>query len=467
MADSGQEQRAILWSQAARLVGVPSVEAVDAASDAAATFRDLADAPQAQGFLSTLASRLKQHFDNSDAHQPDWFHRGRQFNDLLTPWAGNLDRDTGLAIAPLVSVWALDPDCTDIAVPGLDLLFDHSKPAWDEAIGTLLQNDVAAFPPQDLFVRRRARPVAPGRARCKAHSTARRDHPADPARRRCFGELPRARHIDPARSMVGAAMARPPRTSVHKHPEHVSERRIPRRLLPERRPPFRRRPRRSGVSTHHAVVRQRGRQAGRLRRPARRHRRTLAGHRCAVGDYNPDDLVERACQFIEQHPDRADLGDVLASLIRLSEGGVTSETVDSRIASVMPMVWRVDHRRLAENARYATKVLQPSHTADILNGGQPPETSQQELTSFLKQVVAAYDADECFDVLEAIVEQPPSELFDTPDGALGQWLALAGDRSDAIARRGVGRRLPQRRATPTRCCEGRRRILGRRRHAGR
>lgn len=154
-----------------------------------------------------------------------------------------------------------------------------------------------------------------------------------------------------------------------------------------------------------------------------------------TGDYKPDALAEVACQFIEQHWHRADLGGVLASLMSLSEGGITSDTLDSRIASVMPIVWRVDHQRLTENARYVTKVLGPSHTADILNGDQPPDMSQEDFASFLKQVVAAYDADACFDVLKAILVPQPSTLFDTLDGALGQWLDAVGNTSDVIARR--------------------------------
>lgn len=156
-----------------------------------------------------------------------------------------------------------------------------------------------------------------------------------------------------------------------------------------------------------------------------------------IGDYAPDTLAEGACQFIEEQPDREDLGDVLGSLMRLSERGLTTDTTDSRIGSVMPIVWRVSYRCLTDNVGYVSKVLEPSYTADILNGDQPHDLNQEDLAAFLKRVVAEYDADDCFNVLEATLGQQPSTLFDTPDGALGQWFTAAGDKGDIIARRGA------------------------------
>ena len=438
MANSGQEQRAILWTQLSRLVSVPCVEAIDAASAAASAYRDLADAAQARAFVSALASRLIQHFEDPDAHAPDWFQRGRQFNDLLTPWAGHLDDATGLAVAPLVSAWALNPDCANIALPAFDLLLNHGKPAWDEAIGTLLQNDVEVIPPRTCsYVGRHApsllgvhTPTLIERLDAVIH----RDPPEEDAS---------ANYHECVRSIPREAWSQPPWSdhlerlfvqtqNMYANPAYLAaffpsvvhlfdaapEGRVAQLIAPLFA---------NAANAPDAYV---------ILHAA------IAGHwptnDAPIGDYSPDAVAERACQFIQQHPNQTDLGDVLASLISLAERGLTSDTVDSGVASAMPIIWRVDHRRLTENARYVTKVLQPSHTADILNGDQPPDVRQEDLVAFLKQVAAAYDVDACFDVLQAILGQQPSTLFDTPDGAVAAWLAAAGDRSDAIARRALG-----------------------------
>ena len=434
MADSGQEQRAILWPLLTRLASVPSVQAVDAASVTAATCRDLASAPQARDFLSALASRLIQHFDNPDDHEPDWFQRGRQFNDLLTFWASHLDDATGLSIMPLASAWALNPNCTEIAVPSLDLLLDHGKDAWDEALVAMLHNDLAVVPRRICsYVGEHAPSLPDGRSATLIQwldATIQQNQPeqdASASYREVVASVPRETWSQPPWHdhlerlfMQTQGMYQNPAYLAAFLPSvvHLFDAAPEGRTAQLIAPLF---ANAAGTPDAYVVL-----HAG------------FAGHwpttGARIGDYSPDALAEGACQFIEQHRNRADLGDVLASLTSLSEAGVTSDTTDSRIASVMPIIWRVDHRRLTEDARYVTKALQPSHTADILNGDQPSDVSQEDMAAFLQQVAARYDAEACFDVFKAILGQQPSTLFDTPDGAVSQWLAAVGDRSDDIAR---------------------------------
>ena len=435
MAGSGQEQRANLWSQSTRLAGVPSAQAVDAASDTAATYHDLADAPQGRVFLSALASRLLQHFQHPAAHEPDWLQRGRQFNDLLTSWADYLDNETALAIVPLVSAWALRPDSTDLAVPGLELLRNRAKPAWDESMGTLLENDVAAVPATTCSYVGQHVPLLPDEhtrtliglldALVQQHSP---EQDASANYHAYVTSIPREAwsasrwlgHLEHLFEQTQNMYSNPAYlAALFPSVVHLFD------CAPESRaaqliaPLFA-----NATGAPDAYVALHAAIAGRW---------PTTG--APIGDYAPDTLAEGACQFIAQQHNRADLGDVLASLISLSERGVVSDTTDIRIASIAPIVWHVDHRRVTDNARYLTKVLEPSHTGDILNGDQPPDVSREDLTAFLRQVVAAYDADACFDVLSAILGQPPSALFDTPDGAVDQWLTAAGDMGDVIARR--------------------------------
>ena len=437
MADSGQEQRAILWSQLARLASVASVEAVDVASATAETCRDLADAPQARDFLFALASRLNQFFEDADSLEPNWLQRGVRFNDLLTHWADHLDAETARAIMPLVSAWALNPGCTDIAVSGLDFLFSHAKSTWDESIGTLLQNDVAVVPPNTCSYVGQHTPSLPdehaGSLIQRLDAIVHREPPEEDAAanyREYVRSIPRQAWSSPTwRDHLERLFVQT--QNMYPNPAYLAA------FFP------------SVVHLFDAAPEGRAAQliaplfadaAGTPDAYVVLHA-AITGHwpttDAPIGDYSPDALAEQACQFIQQHPNRPDLGDVLASLISLSERGVTADTVDHRIASVVPIIWRVDRRRLAENTRYVTKVLEPSHTADILTGDQPPDLSQEDLAAFLEQVVAAYDADACFAVLRAILGQQPSTLFDAPDGAVGQWLAAAADMSDPIARRAL------------------------------
>ena len=166
-------------------------------------------------------------------------------------------------------------------------------------------------------------------------------------------------------------------------------------------------------------------------------------HRAATtddqfGDYQPDTVVERACQFIEGHPNRVDTGDILSSLIDLSERRVGSDASDKRIASVMPIVWTVAHRHLIAKVHCVSHALEPSQTAEILISDQPAGLRRDELVALLNLIVDGYDTDAHDDVLTAILGQQPSTLFDTPDGALGEWLAATGDMSDVIAGRALG-----------------------------
>ena len=438
LAEKGQEERAILWSQLGRLVSVPSIEASDTAWETAAKHRDLADAAQARDFLAAFAARLLEHFEDPDALEPDWSERARQFNDLLTQWGAPLDDETGIAIQPLISAWALSDEGAYLSVPGLDLLLKQSEPAWDQSIGALLQSDVAEIPSKTCcYVGQHAPSLTDEHAATligQLDAIINQDPPEQGAA---------ANYHEYVRSIPREEWSAPPWSD---HLERLFARtenmygnsRFLEAIFPS--------------VVHLFKVAPEGRTAQLItplfNNAANTRDAYIALHASVsgewpvadrqIGDYAPDAIVERACQFIEQYPGRAQLGDVLGSLIDLSERRVASDAVDSRIASVMPIVWRVAHRRLTANADYVSKALDPSQTAEILNGDQPPDLSQEDLAALLEPIVDTYDADACFEVLEAILEQQPRPLFDTPDGALGEWLAATGHMSDGIVVRALG-----------------------------
>ena len=438
LAEKGQDERAILWSHLDRLVSVPCIQASDDAWETAARHRDLADAVQARGFLAAFATRLLEHFEDPDANEPDWPERGRRFNDLLTQWGDHLDDETAIAIKPLISTWARSDECADLSTPGLDQLLNQSKPSWDETIGGLIQGSVAALPPETCsYIGQHARSLADTHAARLVHhrdAFINQDPPdqyAAASYHECVVSIPDEAWTDPpwnghlenlfarTENMHGnAPFLEAFFPSVVSLFEVAPEGRTARLITPLFN---------NAASTRHAYIALHASIAGRW-----------PGTDPQIGDYAPDAIVERACQFIEQYPGKSESGEVLGSLMELSERRVASEAVDSRIASVMPIVWRADHRRLTANASYVSKARNPSQTAEILNGDQPPDLSQQDLTALLVLIVDSYDDDACFEVLKAILEQQAKPLFDTPDGALREWLAATGDMSDGIAARALG-----------------------------
>ena len=437
MADNGQEERAILWSQLTPLVSVRSIEASDAASNAATTYRELADATQARKFLSAFAARLIQQFEDAEAPEPDCAERAARFNDLLTHWGDYLDDETAMSIVPLVAAWSLNPEYTHLSVPGLDLLRTQDGPAWHESMETLLQNDVAAFPPETCFyVGRHVLSLAEEHTATliqQLDAIIQRNPPdegASASYHQYVGSIPRqAWSSSPWRDHLERLFAHA--ESMYANPSFLEA------LFPSVIHLFDAAPdgRTAQLITHLFNNAPSVPDAYIVLHTA------IAGHwpdtDAQVGDYAPHALAERACLFIEQQPNRADLGNVLASLRDLSERHVASDTMDNRVASVTPIVWRVAHRPVIENAHYVSKVLEPAHTAELLNGDQPPDLTQEDLATLLRQVVATYDVDACFDVLQAILGQHPYTLFDSPDGALSQWFAAAGNMSDVIATRAL------------------------------
>ena len=438
LAEKGQEERAILWSQMARLVGVPSIEASDTACKAAARHRDLADAAQARDFLSAFADSLVEHFEDPDALALDSSERAPQFNALLIQWEGYLDLETGIAIEPLMSGWALSDEFTDLSAPGLNLLLTQSKPAWDKSIGALLQSDVAEMPPKTCFYIGQHAPFLAdehaARLIQQLDAIIQQDPPEQDASanyheyvrsipHQAWSTPPWSDHLERLFARINNMYANASfLTAFFPSVIHLFKAAPDERIAGLIAPLF---DNAAGAPDAYVVL-----------------HASIAGHwprtDGQIGDYTPDAIVERACQFIEEHPDSPDMADVLGSLIDLSQRRVASEAIDNRIASVMPIVWRVAHHELTANAQYVSKALEPSQAAEILNGDQPPDLSQEDLAALLEPIINTYDDDACFDVLEAILEQQPRPLFDTPDGALGEWLAATGDMSDGIVARALG-----------------------------
>ena len=438
LADNGQEERAVLWSQLARLVTSDPIEASDTAWRVAAKHNELADASQAREFLSAFAARLIQHLKNTDAFEVEWSGRGAQFNDLLTRWSNYMDDTTAFAIEPLISGWALSQECTEFAVGALKLLLKRNKPAWDKAVAVLLETEMAKMPPKICtYVGQHALSLTDEHASgLIAQMDAIIDQ--DQLEHDASGNYhqyvrfvpietwsvpPWSEHLERLFSRTGDMYADATFiTLLFPSVIHLFAAAPDGRTAMLIEPLFS-----DAADSPDAYV---------------ALHKSIVGHwpmtDDQIGDYHPDTVVDTACQFIEGHTNRGEIGDILRSLIDLSDRCDDSNTSYKRVASVMPIVWRVAHRQVIAKLQHVSKALEPSQTAAILIGDQPVDLDRDELLALLKPIVDAYDADAHYDVLTAIIEQPLRPLFDKPDGAVGEWLTATGDMSDVIAGRALG-----------------------------
>lgn len=438
LAVSGQEQRTILWSQLTRLVTADSIEASDTAWKIAARHCELADASQAREFLSAFAVRLIQHLESADDIEVEWSERGSQFNDLLTRWKNYMDETAALAIEPLISGWALNQECPEFAVRALNLLLEQSKPAWDKSVAALFETEIAKIPPRICtYVGQHVSSLTDNHtssliAQIDAIiNQGQLERDASDNYHQYVRSVPIGTWSVPAwREHLERLFSRT--SDMYADPIFITF------LFPSVIHLFAAAPDgRTAVLIEHLFSNAAGSPDAYLAL-----HKSIVGHwpktDDQVGDYDSDNVVETACQFIERHPDRSEIGDIIASLIDLSARCGVSKASHYRIASVMPIVWRVAHHQLITKSKYVSDTLEPSQIAAILIGDQPDDLRRAELVGLLKPIVYNSDSDAHYDVLTAILEHQPMVLFETPDGALGEWLTAAGEMSDAIARRALG-----------------------------
>ena len=337
-----------------------------------------------------------------------------------------------------MSGWALRQECTELAVRALNLLLKRSKPAWEKSVETLLETEIAKMPPKICaYVGRHASSLTDDHA---SGLIAQMDAVIDQGQLEHDASANYGQYV---RSVPIRTWSAPPwsehlkrlfsRTSdMHADPTFITL------LFP---------------SVIHLFAAAPDGRTAQLIEPLFSNasgspdayfalHKSIVGHWPTtddqVGDYHPDTVVETACQFVERHPDRGEIGDILGSLINLSDRCGASDASYKRIASVMPIVWRVAHRQLIAKSQHVSDAIEPSQTAAILIGDQPADLQRDELLALLKPIVDVSDSDFHYDVLTAILEQQPITLFDTPDGALGEWLTATGEISDIIAGRALG-----------------------------
>ena len=432
LAINGKEDRDTLWTQLARLVSVQSSNAAKTAWNSAAKHCGLADTSQAHEFLNAIAIRLNRDMESPDEWKLEWSDGAKQFNDFLTRWQDNLGVETSSAIESLISSWARDERCVAYAIRALNVLHEKDKPTWEKSVTTILQTELADLPLKTCaYIGEHALSLTDEMSTNligQMDALITQDQPdvsivtnyhqyVQSIPSGIWSSSPWGEHLDRLFSRTN---------QMHANPVFLTL------LLPSVVKLFTVAPNGRTATLISPLFEN---AAGAPAAYVALHKSILSfwpKTNDQIGDYKPDALAERACQFIEANPNDAGIGDILCSLIELSEGHISSDALNKRIASIMPIVWITAADKLIANKIYVSGALEPSQTATILTSDQPSELEKEEFVDLLENVVSAQNFDTNYDVLKAILAHPEKSFFENPDGALSIWIAALGVMSDAI-----------------------------------
>ncbi|MEQ5775999.1 hypothetical protein J4E05_10745 [Thalassospira sp. NFXS8] len=432
LSENGQEDRLIMWEQLTRLISVQPAIAVEEAWKVAEKYRELASDAQARDFLSAFAGRLKKELDDDKSWPLNWKVGANVFNDSFTQWRTEIDSETGAAIEPLITAWAVTEECEEYAIRALNLLRDSVKQAWDTAITNIIQGNwkdtpikvcahvgrEAAFfegshatslvAQMDTLINQ----PLPDHAVSERYYQFARSIPI-----KTWGELPWSDHLR--------------RLFIRLRDMHADTNFLT-RIYPSAMALF---SASSKGQTAKLLLPLFENAAGAPEAFIALHR-LMAGHWPIVdehcGNYNPDNIVERSCKFIENNSGNQGIGDVLCSMISLSENGIASASTEKQIASVIPKVWIVSPDSIFDKSPYVGKILEPNHVATILAGNYHADLTIDQLRALLKSVVSANNSEANYKVLKGVLSSQPKSLFGQPDGAVVTWLDCIDDHLVAI-----------------------------------
>ena len=433
LAENGQDDRNIMWEQLTRLTKVQPEIAVEKAWKQAEKHRNLASEAQGKEFLSALAQRLKKDMDESEGWSLDWTAGANVFNDCFSYWRTKIDTDTGSAIEPLITAWATTENCEDHAIRALNLLRDNVKPAWDTSLAEIIQYDWKSVPIEvfaylgqqakmftkdntsnlvtqmDTFINQQN----PDAEFSKRYQALICSVPID-----ALKQSPWSDHIERLFNRIA---------EMHTDANFLKQ------LYPTAMRLFDSAPEGRTASLIESLFQN---ATGTPEAFIILHN-LMAGSWPVVnehfGNYNPNDIVERACSFIENNHKTQGIGDILRSLLNLSENGIANEAAEKRVASVIPTVWSVSPSIILDNSSYIGKILDRDQISTILTGDQHTDVTIDEFQLLLKSVASTHSYEANYDVLKGVLSSQPKSMFERPDCAVKLWLENTGNQLFSIA----------------------------------
>lgn len=431
-AKLGEEEREVLWDQLTRLVAVRPQAAAEAAWRDAARFSKLAGPEERRKFLVAFSGRLCDEIEYGDCPL-DGAQGAVNFNDLAAEWRVDIDPKTATALEKLILLWSEDASREQFARRAMDVLEDQAQETWNRIVAGLSQMELSERPlgVSGYLGSKFGAIDEAGKNQVVAQMNALIDtNGAD--EKSVYGyhtlvkSMPNAGWSEaPLRDHLVRLLDRI--NAMHSDPVYLS------RLLPIAADVFRFAP--DGKVGQVLIPL--------LANAAATPNAYVVVHRCMklawpelsqkIGDYRPDDIVMRACQFIQDNPGNPDIGYVYESVCGLAEQQLSGAASSQRIADITPIVWRMAPRQVSALANFVATILKPTSVAEVLTETQSSNLDRGDLSTLLAAASQAFNGDKRHAAARLVLDSAPVPLFERPDGAFECWiLAVAKDDSGFV-----------------------------------
>lgn len=422
-AKLGQEERDVLWSQLTRLVGVQSQSATEVAWATAAKYSNLAVPDKRRAFLIAFANRLCKEIEDGETWPLNAVEGATRFNDLAAEWRADIDVTTAVSLEKLLRQWATENSREQFAVRALDLLKEQAKESWDRIIAELIQQEFSTRPKgiSNYLGRNFGAIDKAGKNQlvAKMDEIINTSAPVGEAVEGYSGlvkivpdiawsEAPLREHLVRLLDQVSA---------MHSNPVYLNQ------ILP--------------ISVGLFKFSASGKVAQilipLLANAAGTPKAYVEVHRCMngawpelqaqIGDYKPDDIVARACQFIREQAGNKEIGDVFTSVCDIALRGLSGTGSNLEIADVTPIVWSAVPNRVSALSDFVATILTPADVAKILVETQSQDLQVGDLSSLLATIAKIFDEDERRETSKILLSVSPVPLFGKPDGAFEFWIS--------------------------------------------
>lgn len=425
----GEDERDVLWSQLARLVGVQPQAAAEAACGDAARYSRLAAPGKRRAFLIAFAARLCKEIEDGENWPLDGAQGATRFNDLGAEWRADIDAKTATELEKLVLLWAKDASREQFALRTLDVLKGQEKDSWDRIISALSQLELSArlegvssylgssfgaierAGQNQLVAKMDALINTNGsdKTSVEGYDTLVKSMPEA-----AWSEAPLKDHLVRLLNRINA---------MHNNPIYLSQ------LLPIAAGIFKFTvDGKVGQSLTQLLVNA----VGTPNAYIAVHRSLKGGwpeRSENIGNYRPEDIITRACQFIREQPGNAGVGDVYESVCDIAQRGLSGAESNQGIADITPIVWRMAPGIVTALSGFVASMLTPANVAEILTGAQAQNLESGDLSGFLAAISNAFDKDKRHDAAKRVLASAPVLLLERPDGAF-EWWVSAGTKCD-------------------------------------
>ena len=432
LAVLGQEERSVLWQLLTRLISVKGRDATALAWRAAGVHKDLATPTQAMEFLAAFSARLQKDLSEGGDWPVEWPVGGDQFVDLLNNWREHLTQASAGPLLPIMTNWAGVEACEELSIKCLDILRDRSEPAWTEAIETILAGGLGEMREKTgRYLGSMLGDMSEANAATfKGHldSVINSDAPeaglAATYRAVLAAAPPASWETQPWSDHLQTAVNRFGR--MHSTPDFVEQ------ILPAIAAliPYMAEGSAAGfISSLFANA------AGQPDAYIKAHQAFHGGWPKTsdhIGDYQPDQIVSRACQFIRENAVNPGIGAVFLSLTELAEQDLITADTYNQIGSIVPLVWRTAPDALIAKDMFVATVTKPEVAAQLALGVQPPSVDGAALASLLEVISDTFDDQTRLMTAQAILDAQPVALVEEPDGALASWFTAMGKNKHAV-----------------------------------